>query len=342
MRTNFRTRILTNVTEMRGIVSDWSNLHERCPKSTPFQSPEWILAWADAFSPEKMRVVEVRRGDMLVGLAPLLIFPRGDEDVLAFMAGGVSDYLDVVVDPRFACQACSAILEATAEIEGWTILDFTDLPATSVLHRTDLVQFKVPHDRCSSLKLPEAKQELLQVLSKRQRANLRNACSRLQRAGGGTFELASAETLPEFLEDLFRLHTDRWSQLGEAGVLADEKVRILHCQAAPHLLRRGTLGLYRLRVNDRTVAALYTLLGCETVYCYLQGFDPEFAHLSPGTQLMFFALENAIQRGMRKFDLLRGDEAYKKHWRSAPEATYRIQLPRSALNNLALLRQYAA
>jgi len=231
MRTNFRTRILTNVTEMRGIVSDWSNLHERCPKSTPFQSPEWILAWADAFSPEKMRVVEVRRGDMLVGLVPLLIFPRGDEDVLAFMAGGVSDYLDVVVDPRFACQACSAILEATAEIEGWTILDFTDLPATSVLHRTDLVQFKVPHDRCSSLKLPEAKQELLQVLSKRQRANLRNACSRLQRAGGGTFELASAETLPEFLEDLFRLHTDRWSQLGEAGVLADEKVRILHCQA---------------------------------------------------------------------------------------------------------------
>ena len=31
---------------------------------------------------------------------------------------------------------------------------------------------------------------------------------------------------------------------------------------------------------------------------------------------MFAAMEDAIPSGMSKFDLLRGEEAYKQHWRA--------------------------
>jgi CelD/BcsL family acetyltransferase involved in cellulose biosynthesis len=80
------------------------------------------------------------------------------------------------------------------------------------------------------------------------------------------------------------------------------------------------------RLKNQTLAVLYSLFGESTVFCYLQGYDPEFAALSPGTYLMFAAMEDAILSGMKKFDLLRGEEGYKQHWRAQAEATYRITL----------------
>ena len=244
------------------------------------------------------------------------------------MGGGVSDYLDLLVDPDREHEIVGAILDALRQLDDWTTLDLTDLPSHSVLHRTILTRLATSHDNCSALLLPKTREELLQHLSKRQRANLRNARSRIQRDGGDVVELATADTLPEFLNDLFRLHASRWSLLGETGVLAGEMVKAFHRHSAPELLARGLLRLYRLRVGQHVVAVVYTLFERTTVFCYLQAYDPEFGHLSPGTHLMFSVMEDAIRSGMSKFDLLRGQEAYKRHWRAEIEATHRIHLAR--------------
>ena len=327
MRLELNTRILTQSAELRGISSEWRNLCDRCG-TTPFQRPEWAISWAETFSPESIRVVEVRSGNALVGLAPLLIYPRAGEWVLAFMGGGVSDYLDFLVDPQCEREVVLAIFEAVEEVGRWSVMDLTDLPAESVLQRTMLSGLATQHDQCSSVLLPKNREELLQQLSKRQRANLRQANSRIRKAGGASVKQATAETLPEFLDDLFRLHTGRWLHDGQAGVLADETVKAFHLKAAPGLLAQGILRLYRLRLREQTVAVVYTLFGRATVFCYVQGYDTEFADLSPGTHLMFSVMEDAIHSGMRKFDLLRGEEPYKRHWRAQTETTNRIQLPR--------------
>jgi CelD/BcsL family acetyltransferase involved in cellulose biosynthesis len=197
-----------------------------------------------------------------------------------------------------------------------------------------LKAFRLEHDVCSVTLLPSSREALLRLFSDRQRANLRNAQSRLRRAGGGEVQLATDETLCEFLEDLFVLHTSRWSTLGEPGVLAGEQVRRFHLLASPRLLRSGQLCLYRLRVNGRTAAVIYALLARQTVYCYLQGFNPELSFFSPGTLLMFSVMEDAVRRGMRRFDLLRGQETYKRHWRPQAEPTFRVAVPRARLVKL--------
>ncbi len=168
----------------------------------------------------------MRCGNTLVGLAPLLIYPRDGEQVLAFMAGGVSDYLDVLVDPEYESEVVSALFDAFSGLDCWTILDLTDLPSNSVLHRAIPALLPTPHDQCSSVFLPATSSQLLQSFSKRQRANIRQSHSRIERAGGGSIQMATDETLPEFLEDLFRLHTNRWRRHGQPGVLADEKVKL--------------------------------------------------------------------------------------------------------------------
>jgi CelD/BcsL family acetyltransferase involved in cellulose biosynthesis len=329
MNVELKTRILTEPEELRGIASEWGDLSTRSA-ATPFQHPDWVISWVETFSPQNIRVVEVRSGGNLVGLAPLLIYPRAGEQVLAFLAGGVSDYLDLLVDPQCEHEAVPAILDAIKGVSEWTLMDLTDLPSNSVLNRTRLAGWAAQHDYCSAVLLPKTVEELLQQFSKRQRANLRQAGSRIQRTGGASIEQATAETLPAFMEDHFRLHASRWLRDGQDGVLADENVKTFHNKAAPKLLARGILHLYRLRLGEQTVAVIYTLFGSTTVFCYLQGYDPDFAVLSPGTHLMFSVMQDAISSGVWKFDLLRGEETYKRHWRAQIEPTLRIQLSRLA------------
>ena len=331
----FRVRLLRTTEDVRALAEEWDDLWHRCPDATPFQRPEWLLPWIEAFPPQTIAAIEVRLGNRLTGLAPFLVYRKQSDNVLAFMGGGISDYLDVIVGPEHEAQTMSSIWDAVAALDDWVLMELTDLPAHSAVLKVPTFQdVGREHDACSALALPPTEDELLQLLSKRQRANLRNARSRVQKAGGCLIEVASPDTLSEFLHCLFRLHTIRWSHAGQTGVLSDEKVRTFHQRSAPLLLARGVLRLYRLRMGSRTIAVIYSLFERDTVFCYLQGFDPEFAYYSPGTQLMFAVLEDAVRVGMKKFDFLRGQETYKQHWRAVSEPTYCVQLARSAFPDL--------
>lgn len=329
---SIRSQVLRSKEEFNLISSGWKELFWRCPGATPFQHPDWLRGWIDAFAPRDLAGIEIREGERMIGFAPLLIYQREAQRVLAFAGGGVSDYLGLLAEPGREEHVLDEVLRLAEELEGWSTLDLTDIAGASTLLRYQpFTQFSREHDVCFVLSLPETRDLLLGTFSNRQRANLRNAWSRTRREGGARIELAQADTVSEFLDDLFRLHELRWKEVGEAGVLRDERVQQFHRTVAPGLLTDGVLRLYCMRVNDHSVAVIYSLFHGETVFCYLQGFDPAFSHLSPGTQLMFAVLEDAVRLGMRRFDFLRGEEAYKMHWRPRKDPTYRIEVSRSRL-----------
>lgn len=326
------SKILTSGEALRALSSEWNELFAQCLSATVFQNPAWLLAWIESFLPSHLAVVELRSSGKLAALAPLLIYPRGEERVLAFAGGGVSDYLGWLLREQPGVnesELADALLRALLEIPNWTVLDLTDLRGGSAVLNSRIGEFARPHDTCFVLDLPRSRDELLHAFSKRQRANLRNAESRLRRIGDGRVELATGETLSEALDDLFQLHTSRWERAGQSGVLHQPDVQQFHRRAAPELVQEGILRLYRLRLGQRTIAVVHSMFLRETVYCYMQGYDPEFASVSPGTLLMFHVLVDAVSCGMRRFDFLRGEEPYKLHWRPHGENTYRIQLGRA-------------
>jgi CelD/BcsL family acetyltransferase involved in cellulose biosynthesis len=331
---NVEAKVLHGASDLRALLPEWRELFAACVDATPFQNPSWISGWIEAFAPSRLITVEVRHQRRLVGIAPLLVYPKGSEQVLAFAGGGVSDYLGWLVDGDrgpWSDEVLFAFLRAVQDVPHWTVLDLTDLRCEDRVLRSALGQGAQPHDVCFVLELPSNREELLNSFSKKQRANIRYARSRLERAGGGTFELANPGTLSRALEELFTLHGSRWQTAGQPGVLHDPAVQQFHRLVAPALLPEGLLRLYQLRVGQRTIAATYSLFFRDTAYCYIQGFDPEFAELSPGTLLMFHVIEDAVHHGLSRFDFLRGEEAYKLHWRPRAENTYRIELTRAKL-----------
>jgi hypothetical protein len=79
------------------------------------------------------------------------------------------------------------------------------------------------------------------------------------------------------------------------GVCADPVVRGFHLTAAESMLDAGMLRLYLLRMGNSIAAAYYGFAVKRTAYAYLSGFDPEFAELSPGTQIVAHAIEEAVR-----------------------------------------------
>lgn len=338
--TQARAHILREITAVGRLLPEWDELWERCPQATTFQRPEWLFSWIQVFQPSDPLLIEFRHGNALVGVAPLLIYQRDSERVLGLMGGAISDYLDVLFDPVYAEVALDLLWELLPRIDGWDTVEFSDLPPTSCLlpkNPSGWECARAVHNVCPVLPLPSKLEKLSSVLPERQRKNLRNARNRLRSLGETRIEIAAENNLHENLGAMFRLHTTRWAEAGEPGVLCNPAVQDFHQRVSPKLVRKGVLRLYSLRLGERAIAVLYAFFERRVAYYYLQGFDPEFAWFSPGTQILGAVVEDAIRQGMRTVNFLRGQERYKYGWGTEDSPTYRIQArkPQTVSNRLA-------
>lgn len=319
------TNILHTAGELSSIAADWRELWEDCPNATPFQRCEWLLPWIEVFAPDNLRVLEIRNGDQLVALAPLLIYRRDSVRVLALAGGGVSDYLDALVHPSFLDEGLGAILQSIDDFSSeWDVAEFTDLPSSSPLLRLGTTVVQAPHDVCPLLSIPEGAAQISDFVPARQLRNLRNSRHRLARLGDVSVECATASTAAEFLDALIHLHSARWNSEGMPGVLSGSRLRQFHGRVVQGLLPGAVVRLYGLRCAGRLIAALYAIFESDTVYFYLQGFDPEFAWYSPGAQLIAAVIEDALREGKQQLDFLRGGESYKYAWGAHDSVTSRL------------------
>jgi CelD/BcsL family acetyltransferase involved in cellulose biosynthesis len=324
---------VTTCDALEGLRSDWRQLLDRCPWATPFQSPEWLLPWWGAIGRGDLCVTTLRHGGRLVGLAPLFIYCEPDgRRRLAMLGAGVSDYEDVLLEPELADAGAALLLQHIAEERSrWDAGEFFELRAASPLlaapYPRELLVDRYPSSSCTVVSLPTTADALPASLSWRFRRRLRNARNRLERSGVAQFVTADEASLPELLGALVRLHTRRWEERGEPGVLSDPRLRRFHEAAAAGLLRRGWLRLHALRLGGAPVAVLYGFAHRHRVWMYLSGLDPGADFCSPGVLILHYAIEQAIHEGAREFDMLRGTESYKYDWsaESRPNAGLRLR-----------------
>ena len=328
--TSLSTRIITDFAALERLSSEWNELWNLCPCATSFQRPEWVLSWTKVFQPQQLFVVEVRRGKSLVGLAPLFLYYSGQERILAPLAASVSDYLDWLVEPSASSEILEKIFAAVRNANGsLDRLELTDLPSTSSVLKFDFDDWgcqRLEETVCPVLTLPPNTKSIEEILAAKPRHNLRTARRRTDKAGHSQIEVADETTLDDFLTAMMHLHGARWTECGGSGMLADSKIRAFHQLAAPALLKRGVLCLYGLRLNGQLIATLYALAERNTVYCYLQGFDPAYSALSPGAQILAAVIDEALRNGKTAVDFLRGREAYKYAWGARDQQTYRLCL----------------
>ena len=311
---------------LEALAPAWAALWRRVPDATPFQHPAWLVPWWRAFAHGELWVMALYRNSRLAGLLPLY---REEDGRLLPLGVGITDWLDVLVEPDVPLAPLIAALPA---LTGCGRVEFPGLPHWSPLWimppPAGLREEGVMEDACPTLPLPAGGEGLAGILPPGQIRNLRHSRNRAARAGALAVETATETTAPALLEELFHLHAARWAARGEPGVLADPAVRAFHQDAVPALARAGLLRMYGLRIGGRLAAVHYGLGDGRRVYYYLGGFDPALAALGPGVLAVGHAIEEALREGTREFHFLRGREPYKYKWGAVdrPNRTRRFAL----------------
>ncbi len=330
----FTVDVLTSLKELESIRGEWDALWQCCPRRTPFQRPEWILAWCRHFDCRSIWTPVVRRDRRLVAIAPWLIYEHDAERWVAFLAGGVSDYHDVLIEPSCGAEAFGRIVQCLAHHRSeWDACDFEQLAPWSML-RTEPMGAPfcgalLEGPPCPQLTLPALPRPLSAAIPKGQWARYSKYRRRAERQGTLLLETSRDDDIDAAWADVFRLHRARWESRGLEGALGEERLQMFHTAAARELACICAT-VDRVKLSDRTIAGLYGFVVGAVKYCYLQGVDPAYATLSPGLLLLGLVLEDAQQRGIERIDFLRGDEPYKLGWgaTSASNARRRLWLER--------------
>jgi len=317
--------------ELRG---EWEGLWERCPQATPFQHPAWLFPWSRHFGGTEFLVATSRRGEALVGVAPFFVI-EGDDGgrELLLLGTGNTDYLDVLIEPGVDGAVVSELLTSALEASGCDRCELRRLRAgTALLSAAPSAGWEgevVEDEPCPVLALPAEVGRLGEVVRPGHLARVRRDGRRLARRGVVEMVWATEANVTELFDALVELHQRRWRGDGEAGIFADDAVVSFQREVVAEFLRAGWLRLFALRCEGRTISCHYAFSCRGRFYNYIGGYDPDYAHWSPGALAVLHAIEAAIAEGAREFDFLRGREGYKYDWGARDELTLWRRLRRS-------------
>jgi CelD/BcsL family acetyltransferase involved in cellulose biosynthesis len=308
----------------------WAGLHARSRHRSPFMTWAWQVEWAKAFAHgRRLEIWRVQDGDDLVAVLPLY---EAEPGVFRLLGGiDVSDYLDLLATSGREEEAWAALLGGRAA--GPPTWDLHAVPAASptvsvvpsVAGAYGLSVTVAVEDRCPVVELPSSWETYLQSLPGKERHELTRKIRRLAREAPDT-RVASASSRTEIetrLGDFLDLH--RRSRSGKARFM-DSRMEGFFRRVTMALADLGLVRLWFLDGPSGPLATFITLEWDGTVGLYNSGFHPDRAALSPGLVLLGHVIRDAIVRGKRRFDFLRGEERYKYDFGPQPEDIYRVTI----------------
>jgi len=345
---------------------EWNPLLQRSATNTLFLTWEWQRAWWEAFGAGKdlFLVAMHDDGGALVGIAPLFYQQSRVDPAAALPAisverpvaaasgeplwtvhfvGGteVSDYLDSIAPAQRNPEVCTAWLDALEtrflEENGflWDLLDLRCLPSASptTANAAELARARgwqvqqAREDVCPVLELPATWDEYLaNTLNKKQRHELRRKMRRAEERARVDWHWVTADDFEAGLGTFFQLHK---ASHPDKDAFMDEQMQGFFRAVTRAALEQGWLRLSVLRFNGQPVASYLCFDYGRDRLVYNSGFDlSAYADLGPGIVSVGYLIQDAIQRGLKRFDFLQGNERYKYEFGAGDTEVLRLLIRR--------------
>ena len=294
-----------------------------------FVLPTWLKMWWHKFGAgSDLSLCAVREGEDLIGIAPLLL--RGEKASLVGDAN-VCDYLDFIVAPGRGQEFFGVLLDHLSK-QSITHLDLRPLRPDSTVF-TDLAGvardrgFKVSRTRedvALELDLPATWDEYLLMLNGKQRHELKRKLRRLHEAADINYRVVEdIEEVRDAMDTFFTLFER--SREDKAAFMTP-KMASFFSSLAEAMAEVNISRLYILELDRIPAAAAMCFDYNSTIYLYNSGYDPQFRSLGVGVLCKALSIKDAIQRGRKKYDFLKGAEAYKHRLGGREAPLYRCQI----------------
>lgn len=296
----------------------------------------WVTSWWEVYRPRlRLATFVVRRGNNLVAICPSAI-RKADcgLDEVVFLGTGLSDQLDWLLKPHHDPVAVAEALILGLDAAGLTNLDLIDLPSDSLLldairrHRLLTAAAISTAEARLMVSLQTTWPEYLASRSRNMRQTLNRVAARARdKQVGPLVRLTRPADCAAVLPDFFRLHLAWWSERRRTSILADQDVQRFLALALPRLAHAGQAEVTVRRAGADLVSA-FILLRWQGVTAYYQSaLNPDDVAVSPGLAHMAATLEAETRGRGSTFDLLRGDEPYKRRFATDQTETWRVRGP---------------
>jgi CelD/BcsL family acetyltransferase involved in cellulose biosynthesis len=323
------TTVIETERELDGLENTWNEILSESD-STVFQTFEWQRTWWMYFGKgRRLHCFVFNFNGRTVGIAPMFKEPIRVLGLkiathLQFIGSPLSDYVDIIIRPGYEVAVLEALTEClVSSAKEWDVFDIEDVSERSVIMRVlpkilekhGVPVFTYQGNVCPQLTLPATWELFLQGLGPNGRYNFRRKSKKLQERFETEVEILENETddLVAGVDAFVRLHGERWRSLGYPSAFDDGTHRAFHIEIAKRFARRGWLRLFFLKVNGVRVAVSFDFNYANRIYMYQANAHApeEIMRYSPGFLINCIAIRRAITEGMKVFDFLRGDEAYK-------------------------------
>jgi CelD/BcsL family acetyltransferase involved in cellulose biosynthesis len=294
--------------------SDWKRVLETSGEDRIFLRPSWLMSWWKCFGDaHELLVLRVTEDNRSVGFAPLMTTTRGKVSrwrKLEFIGSGPSDRNGILaIEGR--PDVHREVWDHLRSRDDWDVVELRDLKVGSPTEANvrpyfpgaEYVSSSSPH-----IVLEGSYDDYWTNLSRKMRSNLGRCWRRLQDEGTVFRSMRTPEEVEEAVTTLKELSDARWDI---ANVLKTPGMTGFVSRASLEMAKEGAVVFHTLEKKGRPIAVTMGFEDEERYLYYLSGFDPESAALSPGGVLLSRIIEEAIRRGKREVDLLRGTEPYK-------------------------------
>jgi CelD/BcsL family acetyltransferase involved in cellulose biosynthesis len=313
------------------IYSDWKRLLANSTANPAFSSPDWAKIWWQQFdSGTRLYLGAFRHQGKTTGIAPLVV----KNNVASFIGSSdVCDYLDFVVEPGNEENFFSELLD-NLKAERIIRLELAPLrPDSTVLRSLIKVApsktWQVscsPEDVTVELDLPATWEDYLQLLSGKQRHELKRKLRRLDEEGELNYRHNTDAN--RYDVDIF-LRLFRDSRQDKAKFLTPQMESFFR-EVTNAMAEQKLLRLNILELDKKPVAATMCFDHKDTVYLYNSGYEPDYGWLSVGVISKALCIKDSIERNRRLFDFLKGGEAYKYHLGGHELPLYKCSLSHAA------------
>ena len=314
------TRIITRREEVTVGREEWNQLLSGSETDTVFQTYEWIWSWWKVFGHRHTLIlVEVRDGDKLLALGPMMLGKVWMQRVLRFIGDENSDYCDFIAGDRKS-DALGAILDTAAAIKGWDVIELKNIPAASstvasvrdfcdrsgkgLVERNEIV--------CPTLIVKGHEEHARRVASGK---TIRRRYNFLRKSEN--FKILHLEEVDEALRcfDHFAAqHIRRWSDTPAPSLFLKMANREFYRELIRTLLPQGRLIFTVLEYEGNPIAYHFGFDYGSKIIWYKPSYDPGYARLSPGSVLLTHLIEYCLERGYKELDFGIGDEPFKRRY----------------------------
>jgi CelD/BcsL family acetyltransferase involved in cellulose biosynthesis len=322
--------LISDLAGAQAVSEEWDALAVRASK--PVVSPWWVLPWWRHVAPDlQARIVAVRSGGTLIGLAPFYVAgARMGVAEYRLMADDFGVCMEPLALPGREWDVAAAIACALhgadppvgtigfgpmALASGWTeALAQTWQGRLRPLSRTLRLQ------TAPVIVLEQdSYEDWLATLGSKLRRDLRRS-ERLFAEAGGSTRWSDTATLPADAASFARLHGSRWEGRGWSR-LADLGPRLPDWLAdvGEHLIEDRRLGLCVLEVAGEAVCVDLHLSAGSRVEGINVGWDEQWARIGPAKLALLRVVQQAFATGRSRIGLGTGGLANKLRISSGEE-----------------------